>query len=156
MMTDNRTAATMKTTAGDAAVDGLILGIVAGVLMALVLMVMGLIGGTSPTSVLARFDISANPSPLIGGIMHLAVAAVYGMVFGLIWNAIPVRVARVIPIWGGGIVYGIALVVLAETIILPRSNSTLLEIPVVYFGSAHLVYGFALGWLIQHKIRGGD
>ena len=75
-------------TAGDAAVDGLLAGAAAGVAMATYLVVIGLVAGEEPTVVLARFDPSGAgaAAPLIGGVMHLAVSAVYGLLFGLIYR----------------------------------------------------------------------
>ena len=50
-------------TAGDAAVDGLLAGAAAGIAMAAYLVVIGLVAGEGPAVVLARFDPSGRERP---------------------------------------------------------------------------------------------
>jgi len=133
-------------TMGDAAVDGLLAGLGAGIVLAIYLVVAGAIGGDSPAVVLSRFDPNATASPLTGALMHLAVASVYGMVFGIGYRF--VRRSR-LPGWLIGLAYGLALVALAEGVILPGANSPLRAIPVWSFGLAHLFYGATLGYMIE-------
>ncbi len=54
------------------------------------------------------------------------------------------RFSRV-PGWMGGLVYGILLWVLAQTVILPGTDSPMRFIPLGLFAAAHAVYGLALG-----------
>jgi hypothetical protein len=144
-----------KTTTGaDAAVEGLLSGIAAGLLMALSLIGLGLITGDEPASILGRFDPGGQASPLTGGLAHLAVSGVYGILFGLGWRLLQRRLPA-LPAWVGGLVYGVALFGLAETLLLPATGSPLGEIPAAQFGLAHAVYGLALGLLVgRHEPRG--
>ena len=68
------------------AVDGLIFGVLSGLGMYLVMTVLVLFSRNSVTTLLERFSTGAMTSPLQGLFSHLAVSAIYGMLFGaLIW-----------------------------------------------------------------------
>ena len=129
---------------GDAAVDGLLGGVIAGIAMAVYLVVVNLIGGEG-FAVLIRFDPN-GASPLVGTLLHLAVSGVYGAVFGIgskwmsRFNA---------SMWVIGILFGAALFALAVLVILPTSRSATAGIPMVHFGIAHAIYGFVLGWIVN-------
>ncbi len=138
-------------TIGDAAVDGLLGGLVAGIGMAGYLVIVGLTAGEGPGLVLGRFAPSAEASALTGALMHLAVSGVYGMLFGLGWWLL-VR-WRGVPAWLAGLIYGIVLLLVAEAIILPSTGSPLAQIPLVHFALAHGIYGVILGFLVG---RNGD
>ena len=73
-----------RSSIGDAAVDGLLNGVVAGVVMAIYLMISGVLTGTGMAATLNAFDLGQGTSPVRGALIHLAVAAIYGMVFSLI------------------------------------------------------------------------
>ncbi len=129
-------------TMGDAAVDGLLAGLGAGIVMAVYLVAAAAIGDDSPATVLSWFDPSAAASPLTGALMHLAVAGVYGVLFGIgfgfvrRWN---------IPSWFAGLTYGIALFAFAQLFILPSSHLPIGGISVEHFAISHLIYGLVLG-----------
>jgi hypothetical protein len=92
-------------------------------------------------------------SPLLGVVAHLAVSAIYGMGFYLIWHLVgqrlpgPARGARL----AGGLAYGLVLFAAAEWVILPGVGSSLLGIPAGAFGVAHGVYGVVLGMLMARR-----
>jgi hypothetical protein len=134
------------TTVADAAVEGLLSGIAAGFAMAASLIGMGMVTGDTPASVLGRFDPGGRGAPVTGGLAHLAVSGVYGILFGLGWHRVHRRLS-VLPDWVGGLVYGMALLGLAETLLLPGTGSPLGEIPAAQFALAHAVYGLSLGLL---------
>jgi hypothetical protein len=69
---------------GDSAVDGLFGGAIAGILMAVYLVIAGLFNREGPGTVLGRFTPSGDGSPFLGTLAHLAVSAVYGAIFALI------------------------------------------------------------------------
>ena len=102
-------------TAGDAAVDGLLAGAAGGVAMAAVLVASGLLAGAGPASTLAHFSPAGSASPLTGGLIHLAVSAVYGLLFGVIYRL--VRRGRLAG-WPAGVilgmVYGAVLALVAQ------------------------------------------
>ncbi len=148
-MTDNKSLTANKTTMGDAAVDGLIAGIGAGLLMAAYLIVVGLAMGESVGVVLGRFDPGRGGASVIGALAHLATAGVYGVFFGLGWRFVPRGWRGRVPGWLAGLVYGLALFAVA-LVLLPAVASPLQEIPRIHFAVAHVIYGLALGFLI-HK-----
>lgn len=139
-----------STSLGDAAVDGLLGGLGAGIVMLLFLLIAELSRGIGPAIVLARFDLGSTASPLTGALTHLAVAGVYGLGFGILWAL--TAIDR-LPAGLTGTIYGFALFVLAETVMLPGTHSALLAIPIWSFALAHVVYGATLGWLVQRTRR---
>lgn len=137
-----------NTKVGDAAVDGLLAGMAAGVVMAVYLIGASLLGGEG-LAVLNRFDPS-GASPMVGALMHLAVSGVYGATFGIIAN----RLRRFnVPAWLSGVIFGLALFVLAVSVILPNSRSALAGMPVLDFGIAHVVYGLVIGIVISRNAK---
>lgn len=137
---------THSVTVGDAAVDGLFGGVVAGIGMAGYLALAGVALGEGPGQMLARFAPDAETAALTGALMHLAVASVYGMLFGIGWWLLARR--RHALGWLVGLVYGIALLFVAEVLILPGTDSPLVQIPLVHFALAHVFYGTILGFLV--------
>lgn len=129
-------------TVGDAAVEGLIHGIVAGVVMAAYLVVTGLLAGDSPATVLGGFGLEGGTAPLAGLLGHLAVSGVYGIIWGLLWRL--VRGRSGVPGWLAGIAYGLALF-LASQVLLPAAGSSLLAVPAGHLAVAHVIYGLVLG-----------
>src|SRR5512136_2663153 len=74
-----------RSSIGDAAVDGLLNGVIAGIVMAIYLMISGVLTGAGLAATLSAFDLGQGASPVRGALIHLAVAAIYGMVFSLIY-----------------------------------------------------------------------
>ncbi len=149
-MTDSKRLITKNITLGDAAVDGLCSGVIAGVVMVAYLVMVELVAGPGPELVLGRFDPNEATSPLTGRLMHLAVASVYGALFGLIgWLTARVRPFGRLPAWLAGLAYGLTLLLLAKAVILPGVASPLLEISTVHFTLAHVIYGLTLGFLFN-------
>lgn len=70
-------------TAGDAAVEGLINGILAGIVMAVVVVGIETLAGASPLAALAYFAVSNDASPFLGLFTHIAVSGIYGVIFGV-------------------------------------------------------------------------
>lgn len=138
-----------RSTAGDAAVDGLLGGTGAGIAMAAALMIGGWLAGEQPERMLARFDPSRLASPLTGALVHLAVSAVYGLLFGVAYRLL----GRGRPAgWTtgalSGLAYGLLLLLVARGLTAMDGRAALQEIPAVSFAVAHLVYGLVLGWLV--------
>ena len=148
-MTENHQFVGQHSTTGDAVVDGLFGGMGAGVLMAAYLVLVGLLMGEGPGTMLGRFAAGEATSPLAGTLSHLAAAGMYGILFALGWRPISRRVEA--PAWLGGLVYAAALLIAAEVLVLPISDSPLREIPLVHFAVAHGIYGVALGWLLGRR-----
>ena len=154
MVRTEKTVDERRQTAGDAAVDGLLAGAAAGMAMAAYLVVIGLVAGEGPAVVLARFDPSGAGAalPLIGAVMHLAVSAVYGLLFGVIYRLIgrgrlAGRAAGMLM----GLVYGLALLLVAQGLALISAGVPLREISVAHFAIAHFIYGLVLGWLVARS-----
>jgi hypothetical protein len=140
-----------ESSTGDAAVDGLCSGIVAGTAMGLYLVLIGLLIGQGPAVVLGRFDPAGGASPLTGALAHLAVSGVYGVLFGLA-GYVAARWRR-LPVWLAGLGYGLVLLFLAEALImrLPGTGSALRETPLVHLAAGHLLYGLTLGLLMDRQ-----
>ena len=135
---------------GDAAVEGLLNGILGGVAMAAWVLVVEWMRGIPPQTALGYFDASHGGSPLAGALMHLAVAGVYGIVFGAM-AALAARAGFVQARWWWGtllgLLYGLILSGIAQGIILPETNAALLALPAWAWIGAHLLYGAVLGTL---------
>jgi hypothetical protein len=142
-----------KRTWGDAAVDGLLSGVVAGLVMAAYVLVVGVAAGSSWETVLAQFDPGVNPAPLTGGLTHLAVAGVYGALFGLAWRA-ATRAWPRLPGLVAGLAFGVVLWLLAVVVTSSRpSGEWLRALPALHLALAHLLYGAVLGVVIQRLHR---
>ena len=133
----------------DTALDGLFGGLAGGVAMAIYLVIWGLTTGQAPSAVLGMFDPNMRGVALTGALMHLAVAAVYGILFGLIWWVARHRLRLGLPAWLVGAVYGLALLLAATVVVLPAAGSPLAEIPRLHFAIAHVIYGAVLGYLSE-------
>lgn len=142
---------------GDAAVEGLMYGMVAGLAMAAFVILVEAVAGIAPLVALGYFDAgsaASNVSPVVGLFTHVAVSGIYGVVFGMV----AMVVARMfgarmtLGTWLAlGVLYGALLFGIAEWIILPRTNSPLAGMPMWAFALAHLVYGIVLAGLSARK-----
>lgn len=137
---------------GDRAVDGLLYGMAGGVSMAVALVVGRLLAGEAPTTVLARFDPGAQ-SALTGTLIHLAVAGVYGLLFGVAWLPLTRRLGLSRMSWLSGVLYGLLLLAVAVLLVLPASDSALKAFPFALFAIAHVMYGLTLGLLAGNRAR---
>jgi len=138
---------------GDAAVDGLLAGVVAGLLMGAYLLIIGLLSGADWQAALAQFDPSTAPQPLTGALTHLAVSGVYGAIFGLGWRVVG-RVWPRLPGWAGGFLFGVALWALAALV--TASGATggwLQDVAPTHFAVAHAIYGLSLGVGLGRRAR---
>ncbi len=151
-MMNTRIEARRELTMGEAAVEGLLGGSLAGAAMLAYLMVIGLARGESVVEVVGRFDPGASGSPLIGLLAHLAVAGVYGALFGGGWRLAPFRrrFDRRLSLVCS-LAYGLALWALAQGVLLPIWGSALRAVPLVHFAAAHAVYGLTLGLLFRRS-----
>jgi hypothetical protein len=131
---------------GDTAVDGLLAGVGGGIVMALYLGLAGLWLDEGFAIMLGRFDPSAAGSPVAGGLAHLAMAAIYGILFALSWRLLLRRWLGGVPLWLTGLAYGLLLFLFAWAVLLPGTDSPLQAIPAVHLVVAHLIYGLSLGW----------
>ena len=143
------TTNTFKTTrVGDAAVEGLLNGILAGLAMGAWIVAVEWFNGIPPRTALGYFDPGENGSALTGLILHLAVAGVYGLVFGIV-TAVLLRLTRAAPKkwWGPvlGALYGLLIFGIAQAVVLPQTASELRALPLWTMFVAHLIYGLALG-----------
>jgi hypothetical protein len=133
----------------DAALDGLFGGLAAGVAMAVYLVAWSLMSGLGPGVVLRMFDPDQRNVAVLGALTHLAVASVYGILFGLIVWALGRGLRRGMPAWLAGVVYGLLLLLIAKAVVLPATGSSLAEIPTLHFAVAHVIYGAVLGFLSE-------
>lgn len=143
-------------TTGDAAVDGLVGGVLGGVLMAAYLELIGLVTGEGLGVMLNRFNPQEGDPLLIAFLLHLAVAGVYGILYGVLYRALTLirkDLLAVRPSVIIGSVYGVLLLLLARGVLLPESGSALMEIPLLHFGLAHLIFGISIGLLTFRNRR---
>lgn len=111
--------------------------------------------GIPPADLLVRFTTNElNGSVVVGVIGHLAVSAIYGMIFAVIWQVVSRRLAALHWRLLASIAYGMLLYILARQIILPSVSSPLLDISPLHFGIAHAIYGLVLGYLSFHRREG--
>lgn len=149
-MSETRSVIRQYETTGDVAVEGLFSGLIAGLLMALYLVLAGLTYGEGLIATLSRFATDESSTPLVGLLLHLGVSGVYGIFYNLGCQFTLRRRANALsPLWVSviGGLYGLLLLAVAWTILLPSTGSPLLEIPVLHLFIAHLLFGVALGLL---------
>ncbi len=140
---------------GDVAVDGLFAGMTAGLAMAAVLLVLGLVSGASVTETLGRFDPGSSRSAVVGALLHLAVSGLYGSLFALVYRPLRGR----LPVldragWLGGVAYGLALWLGAQLVLLPGLNAGLIGIAPWQFAVGHVVYGAILAYALERHTVG--
>lgn len=137
---------------GDRAVDGLLAGIGAGVVMAIFLLAVGFFSSESPATVLSRFD-PVNASSMVTGLLtHLAVSAIYGVIFGLlVWLIEQFRSSLLRFGWLVGLLYGMVLYAIAQGAFWAGVDSGLMQFTAVVLFLAHVVYGLVLGLLLRRK-----
>ncbi len=133
----------------DVALDGLFGGVAAGVAMAVYLVAWGLMTGAGLGAVLGMFDPGERGIALTGALTHLAVASVYGILFGMIWWTLRRTLRLSVPAWLVGAIYGLALLLVAKAVVLLAAGSPLAEIPTLHFAVAHIIYGVVLGYLSE-------
>lgn len=132
---------------GDLAVDGLLWGLGAGFIMVAFLLGMGMVEGVAPAAVLVRFGLSDSATAVTGLLGHLAVSAVLGLLWGVLYGSILRRLP--LPPWVSGIAYGLvlyggaALFVVGVTGLAGFAPWQLLV--------AHVVYGVTLGLLSRRS-----
>lgn len=148
-MRANNLSQSTSITFSDKLINGLFVGILAGVVMLAFLLLAGLVTGEGPAATLARFSVPGQETtPIASAFLHLGVSAVYGSVFGLLFHLLPFKMRRGPWKWLAGLVFGLLLYLLASGILLPASGSLLLETPAVILAAAHAAYGLVSGiWI---------
>lgn len=135
-------------TTGDRVVDGLLAGLVGGVVMAVYLFLVSLIGDQGPAVMFGRFALNGQGSAVTGLLLLLAIAAICGASFGFSHSLLGWLWPRWLPLWPVGIVYGLVLLLLARLILTPTSGVALNEISTWRLALANGLYGLVLGWLV--------
>ena len=138
-----------STTYGDAAVDGLLAGFGAGVVMGVYLAGVGLLWGEGPGAVLARFSLCGEAPAVQGALTHLAVAGVYGVTGGLLyhtWRRFPWLQSLPAALCGLG--YGLFLLAVAQGVFATGISVPLSQVPPLQMATAHALYGLSLGALL--------
>lgn len=142
---------------GETAVDGLLAGLVGGAAMALFLAAAGWLAGAPPAATLAYFD-PAQPGRWLNGLLaHMAVAAIYGLGFGLLLGVVGrIRPSLAQRTWLWGMGYGLVLWLLGLGMVLTAVGAPLAQIPAWEFAMAHLLYGLMLGLGLGKSAYGKD
>ncbi|MEJ2262437.1 MAG: hypothetical protein P8X95_03280 [Anaerolineales bacterium] len=134
--------------AGDAAVEGLFSGMIAGIAMVIYLLLAGLTFGEGPLTMFSHFGGGGGSTPLVGLLLHLGVSGVYGIAFALICQLTARRRGFRPTLWVVGVLggaYGLVLWFLAQSFLLPATSSPLMTIPSSHLLVAHLIFGIFLG-----------
>ena len=142
-MAQNRQMTTNSRSLGDLAVDGLLHGLAAGAIMLAFLVAIGVMEGVAPAAVLARFGLPDSASVVTGLLGHLAVSAVLGLVWGVLYGSLLRRTP--LPAWLLGAAYGLALYVGAALFVVGVTGLT--DNAPWELLAAHLAYGVTLGLL---------
>ena len=139
-----------KAAAGDAAVDGLLAGVVAGLVKGLFLVLACTVAGNGWQDVLIRLDPQGS-SGLRGLLAHLAVAGIYGALFGLLASRSP----RVWPDWLAGLAYSAFVLLFSWFALLPVAAPGLRELGALNWAASHALYGLLLGMLVARSDNAG-
>ncbi len=133
-------------TVGDAAIDGLIAGVWAGIIMVLLLLAAGFLFGESPALVLGCFDIQAGDRSIVGVFTHVAVSAIYGLLFGVLFMGLG-RLWPALLKWRllAGLAYGLILYALAQAAFSAGARLSLAQFAPLSLLLAHMLYGLVLG-----------
>ena len=132
---------------GEMAVEGLFGGMVAGIVMLVYLLATGLLSGQAPGVVAGGFSLQTPTNPVQGTLLHLAVSATYGLLFGMLIALLGRRLSA----WALALLYMLAIYLLAVFVLMPVSQSRLLQIAPLHFALAHLVYGLVLALWFKGK-----
>lgn len=151
-MTNNVRGLGNQVNTGDAAVDGLIAGLLAGSVMAAYLLLAGLLAGVPPAVIMSRFDPGQGGNWLAGTAAHLAVSGLYGVAFALLFAAL----LRVRPSlrrfgWLAGLFYGLSLFAFARGILFAALPSDMLAFTAAQLLVGHLLYGLLLGFEVSRR-----
>ncbi|NJN83413.1 MAG: hypothetical protein HC802_14765 [Caldilineaceae bacterium] len=128
---------------GDTVVNGLLYGIVGGLVITLYLFVLGQFGGPKPQDLLISLSPSVGETALAGFVAHLAVASIYGILWGILYGWMGGRVR--LPSWLLGLLYGLLLT--CVVLIFRPPTQLVPSVGFVYILSAHMLYGLTLGYL---------
>lgn len=127
-------------TTGDVAVDGLLWGLGAGVMMGLYLIALSLAGGQPAGTAFHSLGLPGAAAFLTSLLGHLAVAGVYGALWALIYRWVLRRAFTSAWLWG--LLYGAALFVVAWLVAIPAGLN---GVQLAHMLAAHLIYGLVLG-----------
>ena len=134
---------------GDLAVDGLLQGLAAGAIMLAFLLVVGMVEGVAPATVLARFGLPDSATAVTGLFGHLAVSAVLGLVWGVLYGSLLRRAP--LPAWLLGGAYGLLCYTGAALFVVGATG--LADFAPWQLLLSHVFYGLTLGLLSGRMIR---
>jgi hypothetical protein len=141
---------------GDLAVDGIFTGIEAGIVMAVFLAAVSAQNHISPVELLSTFSFKSSPTWISGLLTHLAVSSIYGIFFSIgtyfiFRRSSTLKVSFFVPF--SGLIYGSLLWIAAEYYLFDLTAVQLKEVPTNILLAAHLIFGLALGFLVQRRRR---
>lgn len=156
MMTNTKKIINREIGVGEAAIDGLLSGVLAGLTMAAYLLGYGWVSGIGPLRILELFAPNVENGALVGMLAHLAVSGIYGALFGMGYAMLLRRRDFSPPTWVHALIgagYGLLLFAAAGLVLLPATSSQMLEIPSLQLALGHLLYGAVLGLLVYRGVR---
>lgn len=158
MMTDTKKIINREISMGDAAIDGLLSGVLAGLTMAVYLLAYGWVSGIGPLRILELFAPNVANGALVGVLAHLAVSGIYGAVFGVGYAMLLRRRDYSPPTWVHAVIgaaYGLVLLAAAWLFLFPATGAQMQAIPLTHLAIGHLLYGAVLGLLVYRGARYG-
>jgi hypothetical protein len=134
---------------------GLIAGVIAGVVMAMAaMMVMPVMGRglTYPVKLMAgtvqgEDALEGGPSSdMVGGMIHMMMSAVLGLIFGLIMSGLGLSGIWTLII--AGVIFALIVWVAMQYFVLPLVDQVMAQgMPPMAFAMTHVVFGVVLGLL---------
>ncbi len=145
-MADQEMLHERRASLGISAINGFFNGLLAGVMMALyvVLVVEVVVGGD--WDYIGYLGITRGGSPGHVVLAHLAISAAYGVIYVLLLRWTHLDKAELLPRWLAGMTYGLLLWLMNFAWILPKDNFILGPLPSGYLLFAFLIYGLVLGF----------
>ena len=144
-MTDQQTLVEKRISLASVAMNGLFNGLLAGVIMALYVVLAGQVVGGSNWAFMGYLDITHSGMPGQAILTHLAISAAYGVIYGMLRRLTRLDQQNLLPGWLAGVTFGLLIWAMTITWILPVDHFVLGPLPAGYLLFAHLIYGLVLG-----------
>lgn len=141
---------------GEAAVDGLFAGVIAGMVMAFFLLIVRLFAGQGLIDAFSVISVGLTPEPSFGVLSHLAISGVYGIAYGLLDQFLLGKWLKHFPPASSillGLIYGVVLWSIAVLILLPGTASPMRYLPTTILLASHLIYGLVVGFLAGRRAK---
>ncbi len=144
-MADQETLHARKVSLGIAVVNGFFNGLLAGVMMALYLVLVVQLVEGSGWAYMGYLDIMLRDTPWQAVLIHLTISATYGVIYTLLLRLTRLDQQNLMPRWLAGLSFGMLLWLMNFAWILPKDSLILGPLPSGYLLFAFMIYGLVLG-----------